>query len=120
MTTSANNWVTPVCSLIIKKALGGFLNGRDVFVTLPTDSGKSVCYVALPLLFESLWHQEGHIILVVSPLIALMQDQVSSSSLRVLSRARARINIISVSAFQSYDIMLKTTSGEQTRYNIER
>ena len=60
-----------------KKAFGGFLNGRDVFVTLPTGSGKSVCYVALPLLFDSLQHQEGHIVLVVSPLIALMQDQVS-------------------------------------------
>ena len=68
------------------RLIGGFLNGRDVFLTLPTGSGKSVRYVALPLLFDSLWHQEGHIVLVVSPLIALMQDQVSS---RTLTRTRS-------------------------------
>ena len=48
---------------------------RDVFINLPTEFGKSLIYQALLLVFDTM-HGEGHIVVVVSPLVSLMKDQV--------------------------------------------
>ncbi len=54
-----------------------FMRGRDVFVSLPTGSGKSLCYSVLPRVFDQVRKiQTGSVAVVVSPLIALMKDQV--------------------------------------------
>ena len=53
-----------------KIALLSFLRGQDVFVSLPTGYGKSLCYAALPAAFDSLKNRPGKIIVIaVSPLI---------------------------------------------------
>ena len=55
--------------------------GRDVFVSLPTGYGKSLCYVLLPCVFDILRKVEKKsIALIVSSLVALMQDQVAGMS----------------------------------------
>ena len=57
-----------------------FLEGKYVFVSLPTGSGKSLCYCMLPKAFDRLRQSNSvatqSIVVVVSPLIALMKDQV--------------------------------------------
>ena len=55
------------------KAINGFVCGRDVFVMVP---GKSACFTSLPLVFDKMRDQVSHILIVVSPLTALVKDQV--------------------------------------------
>lgn len=59
------------------------LNGQDSLVLLPTGGGKSVCYQVPALAFNGLT-------VVISPLISLMQDQVSQ--LQALGVKAAYIN----------------------------
>ncbi len=59
------------------------LYGRDVVAVLPTGGGKSFCYQIPAMLREGVG-------LVVSPLIALMQDQVAA--LRTAGVAAARLD----------------------------
>lgn len=62
------------------KAIRSFMEGNDVLVILPTGSGKSVCFSVLPFAFDDLFQRDGSIVVVVSPLIALMKDQVHYTS----------------------------------------
>ena len=54
------------------------MSGNDVFVALPTGFGKSACYGILPKTFDSLKGTSNSIVVFISPLSALMCDQVSS------------------------------------------
>jgi ATP-dependent DNA helicase RecQ len=60
-----------------REAMMSILDGRDSIVVLPTGGGKSLCFQA-PALVERQRGMRGgaSLALVVSPLIALMKDQV--------------------------------------------
>ena len=66
-----------------EEIIADVLGGRDVFAVMPTGSGKSLCYQLPALLRDGLT-------LVISPLKALMRDQVSQLSM--LGVAAATIN----------------------------
>ena len=51
-------------------------NKKDVFVNLPTGFGKFLFYQAVTLVFDHTTNLSGHIVVLVSPLLSLMEDQL--------------------------------------------
>src|ERR1041384_3526725 len=75
--------------------IGTILSGRDVLAVMPTGSGKSLCY-QLPALMRP------GLTIVVSPLIALMRNQVAQ--LRGYGVAAASLN--SMNHYQENQLLL--------------
>lgn len=71
---------------------------RDVMAIMPTGSGKSLCYCLPALICDT-------ICIVVSPLIALMQDQVQ----RLLKRG---VKATYLGSHQTYDVEERVFAGD--------
>jgi len=66
-----------------EKAIMEFMSGKDVFVSLPTVSGKSLCYSFLPRAFDTIHlRAKQSVAIIVSPLISLMEDQIRAMANR--------------------------------------
>ena len=63
-----------------REVIEALLAGRDCLAVLPTGAGKSLCY-QLPALVR------GGLVLVISPLVALMEDQVQHLQRRGIAAA---------------------------------
>ncbi len=88
-----------------KEVLEAVLSGRDVLGVLPTGGGKSLCYQLPALLSDGC-------VLVISPLIALMQDQVEG--LRAQGIEATFIN----STLPTYEVEQRWTDVEHGRYDL--
>jgi ATP-dependent DNA helicase RecQ len=77
--------------------------GRDACVVMPTGGGKSLCY-QLPAVLDS-----GRTAVVISPLIALMQDQVAQ--LDQMGIPAAFVNS-SLAGTERSEILKRATAGE--------
>ena len=89
----------PLQERIVRSLLGG----RDTCVIMPTGGGKSLCY-QLPAAMLP-----GQTVIVVSPLIALMQDQVAQ--LTQMGIASALLNS-SLAVGQQAQVIHKARAGE--------
>ena len=58
-----------------KQCILDIISEKDVFALLPTGFGKTTIYALLPFVYEKLGVRDA-IILIISPLISLMKDQV--------------------------------------------
>ena len=52
------------------------IGGKDVFAALPTGFGKSLCFACLLGIFDVIMGTDNSVVVVLSPLIAIMKDQV--------------------------------------------
>jgi ATP-dependent DNA helicase RecQ len=89
-----------------REAVQAALDGRDSLVVMPTGAGKSLCY-QLPALDDS--NPARPLVLVVSPLIALMDDQRER-----LKRVGVRVAMVasSVEPAQNAAELSRIASGE--------
>ncbi|WP_433742911.1 RecQ family ATP-dependent DNA helicase [Falsibacillus pallidus] len=72
-----------------KEIITSIINGRDTLAMLPTGTGKSLCYQLGGYLLEGS-------VLVVSPLLSLMQDQVEQM------KAMGEKRVVAINSFLSY------------------
>ena len=83
-------------------AIDAVMSGHDTLVLQPTGGGKSICYQIPAILLDG-------VTLVVSPLIALMQDQVAA--LQQLGVDAAFLNS-TLSGEEQSDVYRRLAGGE--------
>lgn len=104
-----------------KEIIDSVLSGQDTFALMPTGGGKSICF-QVPALIE-----EG-ICLVISPLVALMKDQVANLQNRGIKaialtggiRSEEMIDLLDNCQFGNYKFLYVSPERLQSDWILER
>ena len=104
-----------------KEIIDSVLSGQDTFALMPTGGGKSICFQIPALL------QEG-ICLVVSPLVALMKDQVANLQQRDIKAmallggipTEEMIDLLDNCQFGNYKFLYLSPERLQSDWILER
>jgi len=88
-----------------EEIINSVLSGRDTLALLPTGGGKSICFQVPALALEG-------ICVVVSPLIALMKDQVET----LLSKGIEAVSVVSGMSKREIDIALDSCIYGQVKF----
>lgn len=75
-----------------------------MFVNLPTGYGKSLIFQSLPLVFDEVTGESGHMVIVISPLLTLIDDQIQC--LRALG-----LSCVSLSHIETEEEMKEVEKG---------
>ncbi len=82
-----------------RAAIERVASGRHAMVIAPTGSGKSLCYQLPALAYQA----PGDLVMVLSPLIALMQDQVDSLRRRGIDATFINSSLSGEERWKRYD-----------------
>ena len=85
-----------------EQVMQALIAGRSALALFPTSAGKSLCYQLPALLMDG-------VTLVISPLIALMKDQVQALKARGIAAARLDSSLSAAEAMQVFDDMRNGT-----------
>jgi len=67
-----------------KTAIKAFVDQKDVFAILPMGFSKSLIYQLALMITKKMGCNENHVVIVVSSLVTLMEDQVKEATLIIL------------------------------------
>ena len=103
-----------------REAIKVVYNGCDAFVWLPTRYGKSICYQCLPFLFD---YKLGKVdlpllnqsVIIVSPLVSLMVDQVAKLRER---RVKAAILGGNVAGMDGTELLVSENDMDKGAYKL--
>jgi ATP-dependent DNA helicase RecQ len=104
-----------------KEIIDSVLNSEDTFALMPTGGGKSICFQVPGLMNEG-------ICLVVSPLVALMKDQVANLQNRGIKaialtggiRSEEMIDLLDNCQFGNYKFLYVSPERLQSDWILER
>lgn len=104
-----------------KDIIDSVLNGKDTFALMPTGGGKSICFQVPAMM------QPG-ICLVVSPLVALMKDQVANLQKRDIKamaltggiRTEEMIELLDNAQFGNYKFLYLSPERLQSEWIVDR
>lgn len=104
-----------------KEIIDSVISGRDTFALLPTGGGKSICFQIPALL------QPG-LALVISPLVALMKDQVANLQIRGIKAmaitggisSDEMIDLLDNCQFGNYKFLYLSPERLQSEWILER